>query len=309
MRLCHPSVALGGAGPAAFNNRQGAIAIWLGVALVACLIGRGTRSALGDVVRAASNWMLLVSLVVLLANVTLACYLGHRAGLWHQELIGDTVFWFAAVALVQFVKLPDAATDRQHFRRSLRRAFEVGAVVDVVVNLKVFALGVELILQPLLASLIGVSVVAGWKQETQRAKVLVDRMLGGLGLFVIARALFVVVPNWASYDDQAIRQFVLPIWLIVAVLPLLYTLSLLMNYQSTLIRIWWRRDVSWRVRWRVNLAIICSLGVNTYAVGSLRGEWLSRLSVAATFRAARTTLRDYRASLEVPQVAAACRSD
>lgn len=84
-------------------------------------------------------------------------------GLWDWSLAGSTILWFFLVGLSWFFNLGDAAKTRQR----VIDALSIGLLVEVFVNLAVFSLPVEFVVQFFIL-LVGLVGLVGEQDENWR---------------------------------------------------------------------------------------------------------------------------------------------
>lgn len=279
------------------NNRELATLIWLGVLLLYAVTQSGVRSSLSALVRTLVHWKILVPLLLLVANTLAAIAVGARVKLWTSALIPDSVYWFFGSALVLFLNLDRSARESHFFRSVIAGTLGLTVALEVFMNLAVLGLPWELGLQPVLFLLTGVSVVAATKPEFEPARKLVAWLLGLLGLMLAVYVVSHVISHWSAFDQLGTaRQLALPFWLTLAVLPLIYVLSLISQYEMTFLRLDWHGEKDAR-KWRIKLALFLTLRGRVRAVGGLSGQWLPRLATANSFGSAREIALEYKRSL------------
>lgn len=279
------------------NNRQWALIFWV-VAFIAWVLYRpDTRASTLSVLRAAVAPKILVSMSVLAAWVVGLVYLASQVGLWDADRVTDTVFWFVTAGLVLFGRFGNVSKERHFVRRAAFTTLEVSAVVEVLSEVVVLAFAAEFVLQPSLALLGALSVVAAQKQEHRQVKRLVDALVAGVSLGLLLFVVVSVITNWGSLDKaDLLQQFMLPIWLTIGVLPYIYAVGLLSAYGLAFIRIDWKSQRGWWERTRAKLALMTSFHVKALEVGSFTGAWQLKLAAASSFGEGRRVVAEFRAS-------------
>ena len=149
----------------ALNGREWATVVWAAVALVVMLARGDTRPSVVSVFRAALHRAILTPVLLLLVYVAAVVFVATRVSLWNERLIGATLAWIAASALVGFFKINEVPDERHPLRAAFRRALAITVLVDAYVNFAVFPFAIELVAIPFLFVLGGVMVVAEMKDE------------------------------------------------------------------------------------------------------------------------------------------------
>jgi hypothetical protein len=166
--------------------------------------------------------------------------LGVRFGVWDWSLFNDTVLWFLASALVLLINSADVAEDRRLLWRAARQALGITVVLEAFVNLFVLPLGVELVLFPVLLFLsMALAVAEGEDEYAPAARVFnaALALIGGLIFaFVVVQLAGLSGPDWSHVG----RALVLPVWLTLGALPLIYLVGL--------VAVWERAVVTRRLR-------------------------------------------------------------
>jgi hypothetical protein len=214
-----------------FDNREWAALFWLTVFLLWALSTRDVRSSLSRLLRSLFNPVILIPLAAMFGYVALEVWVGYKLSVWHTGLMKSTIIWLIASALAMFFSYDKASEGRQFFRRGVVAALGGMFFVEFFVNLTVFSLFWELLLQPVLTILVLLSFVANLNNSHHKVKKLIDGLLAIIvfSLFaLIARELY---STWDEIDRHILLlQLALPIWLTIGFLPCVYLLCLYANY-------------------------------------------------------------------------------
>ena len=131
-----------------FNNREIATGIWILVAFVACLLLRGVRTGVRDVIKACFQTKLLILFGSLSLNIAGLCWLFSRLGLWTHKQWAPTVFWYFLSGLALTGRAISAKEDERHFRNLTLDCFRIAAIFEFLVVAYSFSLPVELVFVP-----------------------------------------------------------------------------------------------------------------------------------------------------------------
>jgi hypothetical protein len=278
------------------NNREWAILIWLGIFLAWALSRKDVRSNFGDLLRTTLSPTILVPLGGMLGYVALEVWLGHKASLWRSDLAKDSIVWLIVSASALFFKYNQASTQPHFFRRRVAAAFGIIVFLEFFTNLFVLNLIAELFLQPFLALLAMLTVVADKDERSRSVKKLADWLLAVIGLALLAFASRQMYANWGDIDKHATAlQLVLPIWLTIGLLPFIYLLSLFSNYDSAFRHIN-HATRNGKARRRAKLALVTKLHFRSRDSHDFAGPWYERIASASSFGAARQVVAEFQKS-------------
>ena len=261
------------------NDRELASLVWLTVAAAWILSHRNLRSATVEILKGLARPVLLAPLLLMMGWVALEIRVGSELALWNTGLVSNTVVWTVSNALVLYFNIDKAAEDPRFFRKTAMGTLKAAVFVTFFINLFVFSLLVELILQPVLTILVMLEVVSGRKLEFQPAKKVVDALLAGVGVVLVGYTIGQLYGRWEQLDPKVLLlQFALPVWLTIGILPFIYVLSLAVVYDSALRGDWATSD--WRARWRTRFVLVCDFRLRRNELRSFTWMWIKRASLA-----------------------------
>jgi hypothetical protein len=234
---------------------------------------------------------------MLAAYVIALVLLGREIGLWTSDLIAATVVWFVATAMVLFLKSTRVSEETGFMRHTFRHAVGAAVLVEGFVNLYVFPLPVELILEPTIFLLVATAAYAEatHKEEYGDALKLFNFMIASIGLAFLVYVVIHVLSDWSGSSLATdLRELALPVWLTVGLLPFIYLLGLGIAYEASFLRIELSPLGNARSRRRAKLALF--LGVNIHArwLGGFGPPWPYRLADKPGLAEARAVVREFR---------------
>lgn len=277
------------------NNRQWASIFWITAMLIWVLIRRDTRSSARDVLSAALSAKILGPLGVFVVWILGLVYLASQVGLWGAERVADSVFWFITAGLILFGRFDKVGRENGFVRRTALATLEVSALVQVLSEVFVLNLAVELVLQPVFALFVCVSVVAAQNAEHRQVKMLVDGLILIGSLLLLVYVVVSIVSNWDALDKRdLLQQFALPVWMTMGALPYIYLLGLAAAYEVAFNRINWNSSAGWSTRTRAKLVLVTSFLANAREVTAFSGSWQFKLAAATSFRDGRRVVGEFR---------------
>jgi hypothetical protein len=279
------------------NNRELVTLIYLSLSvglLIALAIANGGRESLLQVTRSLFASRLTIALSFYIAVCVGAIWLIWHIGLWDWSLAGSTILWFLLVGFSWFFNLGDAAKNPRFFRRRLIEAVSIGALLEVYVNLAVFSLPVEFVVQffILLIALLGLG------GELEKNLALIARasrailLAGGLLIFVFTTIELVSHRRDLDYFN-ILEQFLLPLWLTAVAIPVIYLLALIDGYGSLFRMLTWWNDHH-RPSWRALLGVSLDLRGSLLDLNEFRGTASQQAARAKTVRTARKIVVEFK---------------
>lgn len=280
------------------TTRDWASLCWLGVIIVWVLCRRDTRHSLLGVLRTAVHVKILIPVLIVLGWVLGLVLLGERASMWTPELLRDTIVWTLISALGLLLNVGESARTDRFFRTAVLRTLAYTVFVEFYVNLVTFNFWVELLLLiPAVTLVTLLALVSGTDEKTKQLKPLFDWLLAIFGFAVITHVTWRIV-NGADVDvSTELRRLAMPVWLTIGILPVIFAVALLSNYELLFMRLGFATQDKAALR-RARWAAVLGLRLHNRAVGRFGGPWLQRLVHADSLKDGRQVVKRYRADPE-----------
>jgi hypothetical protein len=275
------------------NAREIASLVWLAVLLAWVLTQPPVRASGTALIRVLVNWKVLLPLAAFALYVVALIAAARRVGLWEASMTKDSIAWLVLVGLGIVLSSNRAASERAFIRDAVRRAIGISAFLEFYMNLVVFDLAVELVLQPTVVVLSLVSVYGHSKREFAPTAKVTDSLLGIIGLALFASVTVQVVREWSELNGgQLLLDLLLPVWLTIGSLPFVFLFALVMSYETAFLRLRFASSGR-KLGTRTWLALLLGLHFRLGAVHSFGGAWLSRLAEAPTVSESLRVVREY----------------
>lgn len=277
------------------NNRQWAILIWLAVAAVALLRQAELRSSLRGLIGTLLGLKLVglwTAFAVYVGGLVLA---GYTLGIWTWDLATDTFVWAVGTALVLLFKVAQHKGEPGFFRRTVLATVHWSVFVEFVVNVRVFSLPVELLLQPILFILLLLPAFAEAKPQYAQVKRLLDIVLSAIGFALLVTVVALVIRDWGQLDPTAQGlSLALPVWLTLGFLPFFAVTAIWFLLDHIYVHL--RSDTNtWRDRVRGMTAVLTTLGFNQTELRAFVGYWPRELGKTPNYTQARRVVSDFEA--------------
>jgi hypothetical protein len=287
-------------GAAVFTNRDWASLFWLGLFVAWVLSKKDVRSSLADVARTAMTPKILLPTLTMFGYIAATVLVGAKLKLWNSDLFKDTVVWSFGPALVLLFSISDAGEKEHFFRRAVLNTIKYTILIEFYMNLVVLSLPVELVLVPVVTILTLLSIVTSTDDQYKSVKTLLNWVTSLIGCALLITVTTRLAHSWHRIDAAGdLRQFALPVWLTVGLLPYIYLLSLWAGYELLFLRIDFATD-SRMSRRRAKLALLVGLNARTHRVNQFAHPWMHRVSAASSFSEAYRVVRNYRHSSNDP---------
>jgi hypothetical protein len=267
------------------DNREwvdiGMVAVGLAI-MVALPFG---RSSLAGILRVALGHSLVVAFVVLASWMAFIVWCGWRLSIWDASLTTTTVFAFITTGGVLFGKAASGAavTGAGFFRRTVFATVGAAAILGAYITITPLPLWAEAILG---ITLLAVGVLLAFTR-TQSGYAGCATALAALAVVVVlGEVTYVSVSlgiNWSTTDWRSLLEGVLlPVWLTVGLLPVIYLLAMFSVFQSAVTRVALTRlndaALSRVQRGRIWAALVLGLRTNTAVVRAFNYPWTARLA-------------------------------
>ena len=224
--------------------------------------------------------------------VALELWLGFKLSLLRSYLATAIAVWFVVSALVLFVNVDDAAKQPHFFRNRILASIGITELLQFLTNLFVLSLVAELLVYPVLAFWAMLAAFAATDDQYRAARKFANGLLALVGLGLIFFTIQQFYVNWAQIDwREVLRQFALPIWLTIGLLPFIYLLSLYANYERAFSGVDWAAD-DWRARWRAKLALLTKFHFKHRELHAFPWHKAQQVASARSLGAAREVVTD-----------------
>lgn len=236
---------------------------------------------------------LLACFLAVAVYVAAVCYLANRIDLWNTTLVKETVIWFLVSGLVLITRFQNITRGEPFLRRAAVITILATVAIEYLLNLFVLPLWAELLLQPFVAVIAITLVVAEREPKYEPARRLLNALFSGIGLSLAAYAIWNLVAHWNSLDKlEAARELALPLWLGLAVTPVVYLVAVLTAYETLFVRLTFliKDDVRRR---RTKLALLSTFFVQVKQIASFGPPWTARVAAQESLGGARAEMRKY----------------
>lgn len=220
-----------------FNNREIAVGIWILLAIAISVFTKPGRQFFKSVFPILFCRKFVMFYIIFLSYFGLITYGLYSIGFWDASLLKDTIFWVLFVELPLFVKTIQKAKDSHFFAQLIKENITLIVIIEFILNFWTFKLLTEIIIVPM-AILIGMLYALCARENAQQVKHFFDWIFVAFGVVVIMNTAVHIfqAPN-EIINGAALKEFLLPILLLILNLPVVYGLALHNAYEQVFIRV------------------------------------------------------------------------
>ena len=232
-----------------FNTREIAIGIWIVIGLLwFASLGKGRKSLI-QLVRAILQWRLVIIYLAIFIYCGVTVYVLCRVNFWQWSFLKDTIMWTVLSGIGILVRYEQRNGFKNQMKKYIRDAISVTAIVVFVSSAYTFNIWVELISVPILVMFGGAQVYAenDPRSDYKRVAKFLQALFVAYGLIAISFSLRSVIGNYQDFlTTETLRNFLLPIVLLIAFIPFYYAFALYSIYEVVFIQLKWptRNDKS-----------------------------------------------------------------
>jgi len=217
------------------NNREVATLIWIVVVLIAVAIYPKTRESLLNVVKAATQWKLMLVVLIAFSYVVIVTFALYFYGLWKYEYIFASGLWFFTAGLSMLGKIVDDPDDTS-MKDILRNGVRISLVVEFYIGLYTPPLWGELLLVPFVAFLVILKAFADQDSSAKVVSQFLDILLAFIGVgIVVYCSIHLLLDVDEAISIDTLLRLLLPFFYMALAVPGLYFLALYVCYENVFV--------------------------------------------------------------------------
>lgn len=219
------------------SNRELAAFIWIGATLGYIFVkDRSLLALLKQVLRILFLPKIIVILLCAFLWIILCVQGLSYIDMWEGSNLKTTILWGIGFAFVTLMDVSRISEDNTYFKKTLRDAINVTAIITFIAEAYSFPLLAELVLFPFLFSVTAMHAISEKKKEHASAHKLMSGLLITVGFVYIGYGLYMAATDVKAFVTwNNLREFSIPIILSLLFLPYLYLISILVSYELTLV--------------------------------------------------------------------------
>jgi hypothetical protein len=226
------------------DSREKAVLVWTLIAFTFAVVKvDGFLASVGGILRVLCGKLLLP--FVLLASYCAGVVIAAQAlELWHATAIKETVYWFFGTGALLVGGAIESANDPNWARRILRPALRLTLIVEFLVNLYVFPVGLEMVLVPFVVLLVLVEAVAALDPAHAPAQRFSRGVITTIGVGLLAYVLVSVLSDLSGFlTRENAEDFLLAPALTLVSFPILFVVVRWVRWDTAAVRRRWQAGV------------------------------------------------------------------
>lgn len=256
-----------------FNSREIATAIWFILFISWALRYSDIRKALYALGRAFFNWKVIVPaclMALYMATIVIALF---YLNFWYTALLKDTLIWFCITGMAMMVRFITANDGENLFRKVVGDTIKIVIVLEFLVNTYTFPIYIELFLIPFLALI----AMFGAYSDASKKDATVSSFIKGVqiivGFSILAGAVFVAISDMQHLQSlNTLRSIALAPVLSLLLIPFLYALLLVSEYEQVFLRLHLGREKKDTIKRYARRKIIAYAGLRLSRLRHLKNN-------------------------------------
>lgn len=213
-----------------FDNRELAFLVWLAISFIWALSNKNIRESICRFIKVFFQKFIIITTCLMLCYIGLMVYIFYRFRLWDTSFIDDTIVWIVGVAFVMYLNINRVNND-DFFKKTIIDNLKLIVVLEFIINLYVFNFWVELFLVPLIAILVGVSVISSSNPEYKQVESCLNVVFIMIGMGFLSYAIYNIIIDFQGFlSIDNLKEFLLPIVFTLIFLPFIYVMALYVTY-------------------------------------------------------------------------------
>lgn len=261
-----------------FNNRELAIGIWFVVLFLMCVFIKDIRRTLPQLFKALLNWKLIVWFSAIIFYNGSIIYLMRKIGIWDISLLKNSILWILFSGVYSGIQLATDVKEEKSFKSLILENISLVFIIGYISNIYSFSLWLEIILQPLIALIILLEQTATREKDAEIVRKVMAWIQVFFGFLLIMYNIYSLVTDKREWDQIfTIRDFILPIVLMVAFIPFLYLQQLFIIYENIFVRLEIGKDKDNTFKKYAKLKIIGAIKLNLKELKSFYKDYAIKL--------------------------------
>jgi hypothetical protein len=219
------------------NNRELAVAIWIGLLLIAMAFAKDVRHSMGGIIKSFFvKKVFFIFLSIALYSLIIISLL-YVVEYWNKTLLKDSVFWFFGTAFLLIFKVT-ASVDVSFLKKLVFDSVKFTLVFEYIFNLYVFPLPLELFFVLAIILLAMMKPLADREEKHKAARGCIDNSILFLSVGTI---LFSAIETVQHYNDfftiANTKSLLLAPILTILYIPFFYLIAFYIQYETLRVNI------------------------------------------------------------------------
>ena len=240
-----------------FTTREMAIACYLTLIVLFVFIYKPIRPSAIQLVNIALSHQLVLPFIGMAIYCVVLVVMLAKFPFWNWIYIKDIIVWLIFAGIPTCYNAVNKNPFEHYFKKIIVDNLKLIVIVEFFISTFTFPLFLELLLQPFIAFILLIQVVAERKPEFKSVKKLIDWIIAILGCWIF---YFTIKIGISTYSElgliDTIASFVTPLIFSVLYLPVAYLFAVISKYEVVFIRMSFMESKSRLIRFKHRLRVI-----------------------------------------------------
>ena len=219
-----------------YSTREIATLIWVALFVVWMLFVPSVRKSVVQLFTTFFNSYILASVSVMGAYTAICCVLLSYLDLWHGGMLKDTLVWFFFTGFFLVSEFIPPKDEGPVFKKVFFDNVKAILLVEFILNTYTMSLTAELIFVPFVTFIVAINAVAKLNDEHKPVEKFTGYMISITGFLIFGYSVWEAINGWGQLDKwDAFRSIVYPPLMSMLFFPLVYLMSVLSAYETSLL--------------------------------------------------------------------------
>jgi hypothetical protein len=219
-----------------FNPRELAILTLVLAGVIVVLFFKQPRSILKDFLKLAFSLLKMRLYLVMLLYMAMCVYIFYRLDLWEPALLKDTIKWLLFAATVTFFHIKKFQEDKLEYIKVFKEVFTGSVLLEFFTDKFTLSYWAELLLLPSITFIVLMRTLTEKEKKFQSVDKVFQRLLMVVGLLFLGHLVLHGIEDFHSwFNEESLKEFLLPVMLSVLLMPYIFALSVYMTYETQFI--------------------------------------------------------------------------
>jgi len=221
-----------------FNNREIATAIWICIISILFSFKSEIRKSLLNFLKIFFNWKIQLFMFSLIIYSSIIIALLYLIKFWTFDLLKDSIMWLCFTGIVLGFDTATKSKDKDVFKKIIFDNIKVLIILEFIINSYTFSLIGEIIFLPTITFIAMIGVVSKFNKKYSPIKKLTSYIQISIGIVILTSSIIKVFSDFKNFGNlNTLRSFLLPPFLSVSILPFLYLMFIISNYEQLFLRL------------------------------------------------------------------------
>lgn len=221
-----------------FNNREIATAIWICIISILFSFKSEIRNSVLNSLKIFFNWKIQLSILSLIIYSSIIVSLLHLIKFWTFDFLKDSIMWFCFTGIVLGFDALTKSKDEDLFKKIIFNNIKVLIILEFIINTYTFSLIGEIIFLPMITFIAMIEVFSKFNKKYSPIEKLTSYIQIAIGIIILTLSITKIITDFNNFGNlNTLRSFLLPPFLSISILPFIYLLCIISNYEKLFSRL------------------------------------------------------------------------